>query len=307
MRASVIVPVYEVPVPLLHACLGSLMAQTERDCEFVVVSDGAPAEEQSICEEFARKDSRFKFVKCEHAGVSAARNRGVAEAQGDYLAFVDADDRVEPDMLEKCLVFAEDSGADLVTMNLIVTAKGVDDFRTQKPESLEPESILRQILRGELFGGMQIRIIKTEFLRRQSVKWRENLGYCEDVIFWAEFLRRHPKVAYMDAAFYHYVQDNPKSITIDYTIEKFEERKKYIRILKELLPPSFSNEVKVAAFNVKLEAMRHGLLPAKEFIAFERTPLRIVWNSHLPRKTRALLCLHTILLVLFGKTYREYL
>ena len=111
----------------------------------------------------------------------------------------------------------------------------------------------------------------------------------------------------MDAAFYHYVQGNPNSITTNYTVETFRERQKFIGVLKEILPSSFSEEVKVAAFNVKLEAMRHGLLSAKEFIAFERTPLRIIWRSRLPRKEQLRLCAHTVLLALFGRTFREYL
>ena len=292
---------------MLRACLESLRAQTLRECEFIVVSDGAPDEDCAVCEEFAEKDSRFRFFEREHGGVSAARNFGIGEARGDYLAFIDADDRVEPAMLEKCLAFATSSNANLVTMDLLVTRNGVDEYRVQKPVSLDPESILRQILRGELFGGMPVRIIEADFYGKNPVKWREDLGYCEDVIFWTEFLRLRPKVAYMEAAFYHYVQGNPNSITTNYTIEKFRERQKFIGVLKELLPQSFSEEVKAAAFNVKLEAMRHGLLSAKDFISFEKTPLRIIWQSRLSRKERLRLCAHTVLLALFRRTCREYL
>lgn len=302
-----ITPVYNVPVEMLRACLESLCAQTLRECEFVVVSDGAPDEVRAICRDYAENDSRFRFFEREHGGVSAARNFGIGEAKGDYLAFVDADDCVEPEMLEKCLAFATSSNANLVMMDLFVSRGGIDEYRVQMPDSLDPESILRQILRGELFGGMQIRIIEADFYGKNPVKWREDLGYCEDVAFWAEFLRLRPMVAYMGAAFYHYVQGNPNSITTNYTAKTFKERQKFIGVLKEILPTSFSEEVKTAAFNVKLEAMRHGLLSAKDFISFERTPLRIIWRSRLPRRERLRLCAHTVLLALFGRTCREYL
>ena len=92
---SIIIPVYKVPEGSLRICLESLETQTSQNCEFIVVSDGAPDAECSICEEYAKKDSRFKFFKREHAGVSATRNFGIEQAQGEYITFVDSDDWIE--------------------------------------------------------------------------------------------------------------------------------------------------------------------------------------------------------------------
>ena len=97
IKVSIIVPVYKVPLEYLRDCLDSLNAQTLQECEFIVVSDGAPEAECSICEEYAAKDSRFKFFKREHAGVSATRNFGIKQALGEYISFVDSDDWIERD------------------------------------------------------------------------------------------------------------------------------------------------------------------------------------------------------------------
>ena len=85
IKVSVIVPVYKVPLKYLRACLDSLTAQTLQECEFIVVSDGAPEAECAICAEYAGKDSRLKFFRREHAGVSATRNYGIEKAQESSL------------------------------------------------------------------------------------------------------------------------------------------------------------------------------------------------------------------------------
>ena len=95
IKVSVIVALYKVPQDYLRDCLDSLIAQNSQDCEFIVVSDGAPDKECSICEEYTKKDSRIKFFKREHAGVSATRNFGIEQAQGEYITFVDSDDWIE--------------------------------------------------------------------------------------------------------------------------------------------------------------------------------------------------------------------
>ena len=107
MKVSVIIPIYKVFPDYLRSCLDSLVAQDMEECEFILVSDGAPEIENSICEEYASKDARFKFFKCEHAGVSATRNYGIEKAQGEYITFVDADDWIEPGTCDTTYSFAQ--------------------------------------------------------------------------------------------------------------------------------------------------------------------------------------------------------
>ena len=91
IKVSVIVPVYIVPLEYLQTCLDSLIAQTMRECEFIIVSDGALETECSICENYAKRDSRLKFYKRAHAGVSATRKSAVsgktANSGADIFSF----------------------------------------------------------------------------------------------------------------------------------------------------------------------------------------------------------------------------
>ncbi len=93
---SVIVPVYKVET-YLPKCVDSLLAQTYEDLEIILVDDGSPDGCGAICDEYAAKDPRVKVIHKENGGLSSARNAGMDIARGEYIAFVDSDDWIEPD------------------------------------------------------------------------------------------------------------------------------------------------------------------------------------------------------------------
>ena len=98
---SVIVPVYKTE-KYLDRCVQSIVDQTYRNLEIILVDDGSPDSCPGICDAWAAKDSRNKVIHKENGGQSDARNAGIAAATGEYIAFVDSDDRIHPRILE-CL------------------------------------------------------------------------------------------------------------------------------------------------------------------------------------------------------------
>ena len=110
---SIVVPVYKSE-KTLTGCLDSLLAQTYQDIEVICVIDGSPDSCGNICDAYAAKDARVKSIKRENGGVSSARNRGIDEATGEYLMFVDSDDTVEPDYCEKMWKAHTETYAELV-------------------------------------------------------------------------------------------------------------------------------------------------------------------------------------------------
>ena len=109
---SVIVPVYQAE-EFLNACVASVTAQTFSDWELLLVDDGCTDASPALCDACAAADSRVRVIhKQQNAGVSEARNTGLREAQGTCIAFLDADDRLEPTALETLWRLREESGAD---------------------------------------------------------------------------------------------------------------------------------------------------------------------------------------------------
>ncbi len=109
-EVSVILPVFNVE-GYLDQCLESLRRQTFTDFEILMINDGSTDGSDSLCEKWAEKDSRIRYIRQENRGVSPSRNRGVALARGKYLAFIDPDDWVEPDYLETLHTRLEETGA----------------------------------------------------------------------------------------------------------------------------------------------------------------------------------------------------
>lgn len=110
---SVIVPIYKVE-QYLRQCVDSILNQTHRALEVILVDDGSPDGSGKICDEYAARDSRVRVIHKENGGLSDARNAGIDIARGDYIAFVDSDDWLEPDTYESMLAAMEKYQAKLV-------------------------------------------------------------------------------------------------------------------------------------------------------------------------------------------------
>ena len=97
---SVIIPIYKVE-EYLAECIASVVCQTYTNTEIILVDDGSPDNCPQMCDEWACKDSRIKVIHKANGGISDARNAGIDAATGEYIAFVDSDDYIKPDMLKK--------------------------------------------------------------------------------------------------------------------------------------------------------------------------------------------------------------
>ena len=125
---SVIVPVYRVE-DYLDECVGSIVAQTYRNLEIILIDDGSPDGCPELCERWAADDARIRVVHKPNGGLSSARNAGLDIATGDYIAFVDSDDRIDPGMIETMHGWID--GHDGVDVAMCGTVKVFDDGREQ--------------------------------------------------------------------------------------------------------------------------------------------------------------------------------
>lgn len=115
---SVIVPVYRVE-PYLRRCVDSILSQTFTDFELILVDDGSPDNCGAICDEYALKDSRVRVIHKQNGGLSDARNAGIDVAKGEFLTFIDSDDLVAPEYLNKLYRSIESSAAEISICNML--------------------------------------------------------------------------------------------------------------------------------------------------------------------------------------------
>ena len=119
-KVSVIVPVYKVE-KYIGKCIESILSQTFKDFELILVDDGSPDSSGAICDQYAQKDSRIQVIHKTNGGVSSARNLGLDKARGQWITFVDADDYVDSSF---CIIDDEEKNDIIIKPHFIV---GVDD------------------------------------------------------------------------------------------------------------------------------------------------------------------------------------
>lgn len=112
IKVSIIVPIYNVE-KYLHQCVDSLLNQTLREIEVILVDDGSPDSCPRICDEYKKKDTRVKVVHKQNGGLSDARNAGMKLVEGEYVAFIDSDDYVDLYMFEKLYAAAKERNLDV--------------------------------------------------------------------------------------------------------------------------------------------------------------------------------------------------
>lgn len=198
---SVIVPVYKAE-GTIQRCLDSLLAQTLKDFEVILVDDGSPDRCGEICDEYARKDSRIKVIHQKNMGVSAARQTGIENATGEYTIHADPDDWVEPTELEELYKKAKEDDADMVICDFY---ENDDIYHKQEPSSLKNETILYEMFQ-HLHGSCCNKLIKRACYKDYNINFPKDIYFCEDKYVVCAMLLHNIKVSYLPKAFYHYIQ-----------------------------------------------------------------------------------------------------
>lgn len=228
-KISIVVPVYRVE-KYIGEMIDSLINQTWKDLEIILVDDGSPDNSGVICDQYAEKDSRIHVLHKKNGGVSAARNDGLKMAGGEWIIFCDSDDWLETDALEKMLQIGESTGADVMLGDIqLVFAdhKKVplffkDEFATDDPAILD--SLIRtDMCRSYCFNppeggsapgyGGPIKLVRRALLTENQICFDTRLkGVCDDILYTAYVFAAAKKVAYSHTLLYNYRQ-LPTSIT----------------------------------------------------------------------------------------------
>ena len=207
MRVSVIVPCYNAGA-YLEPCLRSVLAQTMDDLELLVIDDGSTDGSLAVAREIARGDARVRVFHQENRGVCAARNRGLDAAQGEFVAFVDGDDLLPPDALERMLALAP--GADMVvcahetfdvqgSMQLVISETRWMD---RQGEARRRAAALRLIEGDSVLNIMCGKLHRRALLEREQLRLDEHLKIAEDALFNLEAVLCGGGIAYLPEAAY---------------------------------------------------------------------------------------------------------
>ena len=151
-KVSVIIPVYKVE-PYLNKCVDSVINQTYRNTEIILVDDGSPDRCGEICDDYAAKDCRVKVIHKQNGGLSDARNEGLKFATGEFISLLDSDDYWKPEYLENSVAFLQDNNVDLVVFPLCsISERGeiIKEIDSRHKQVLTPEEALKMMFSSRL-------------------------------------------------------------------------------------------------------------------------------------------------------------
>ncbi len=213
-KFSIIIPVYKVE-KVLERCLDSVITQSFTNWECILIDDGSPDKSGSICDEYAMKDNRFHVIHKENGGVSSARNIALSICQGEWVAFIDSDDYVEPHWLQSVIETMSSIEGDMYIWGIVNedNEKHINWVSKPKRKIFEDSTVF---IKSDYYRyNPVVYLYRKDWIEIYNCKFPEGIKLSEDQCFILEYLCHNPKVVTIPEIFYHYV-DNPLSAVNTY-------------------------------------------------------------------------------------------
>lgn len=229
MKVSIIVPIYNIKIKLLEKCIDSIINQSLKDIEIILLNDGSSMNEiDKLCKKYLSNDSRVIYINKCNEGCSKTRNLGVKLAKSKYIIFIDADDYIEQNMVEKLYTQIEKEKSDVcvcgyflennkILLREILPIKNIKDL----------ESALKD---GDIFGYPFNKIYKKNIILDNGILFPEDIHMSEDLVFNFKYFYYCKKISIIDTALYHYLKSGTGASANKY---KYKERFKAIDYMSD--------------------------------------------------------------------------
>ena len=203
-KISVIIPVYNA-AQFLDKCIQSILHQSLKDFELILVNDGSKDNSLEICQKYVTQDERIKLFDQENSGQSKARNEGIENASGEYITFVDSDDWLDTDFYEKLVNACDKYNAEISCASILRVRKHSKKYRIKytKEEVFEKPQEKIDVAHVPDMCYVWNKVYKEEFLDRINLKFIEGMFF-EDVDFVTRAVYFSNKLVTVPNAFYHY-------------------------------------------------------------------------------------------------------
>ena len=252
---SVIVPIYNVE-KYLARCVDSIVNQTYKNLEIILVDDGSPDRCPQMCDDYAKKDSRIKVVHKKNGGLSDARNAGLAVATGEYISFIDSDDYVSDDFFECLLDVMNKENSDIAECSVVKFYEDnrfdefSDDLSVKTYDTQDAMSAL--IAENQFHQHVWNKLYKTELVK--DIPYA--VGKLNEDEFWTyQVFGRANKVSKLNKTMYYYFQRNSSIMGVGYNIRRLdalEGKANRQNILRTIFPTSVRKQRLICMVHVCL-------------------------------------------------------
>ncbi len=272
---SVIVPIYNVE-KYLDQCVSSIVSQTYKNIEIILVDDGSPDNCPKMCDDWAKKDERIKVIHKQNGGLVSARKAGLLSSTGEYVTAVDSDDYIDETLLEKAVsIITSNDSPDVVSFNYTRVFPDHEDLvknifdglyvggdLDMVKNSLFYDKTLPGTKSGVIFGICS-KFFKREIVIDKQLSVPENITRGEDIAVTAPTIIDCNSLYFCSFAGYYY-RANPTSIINSYDKKEFDRLHVLFNYLNGIIDDKYLNQVLVCLLNMYILAMKHTCLNSKK-------------------------------------------
>ena len=265
-KISVVIPVYKVE-PYIRKCLDSVVGQTYRNLEIILIDDGSPDHCGAICDEYAGKDDRIRVIHKKNAGVGAARNDGIQAADGEWIAFMDSDDWYELDHFSQLVAAIPEQQVDVICMSGHI-AENRDETvvcRIFAPQNAGERIDKQTLINKTLIPGYEItdenfsclsfpwnKLFRLSFLKEGQLRFDLSLHPYEDILFNLKVFEKTDAVIACDCIGYHY-RTNVETASMNRFNPNWPDmRERFIKELKAFIARQPDKDAYHDAINVRM-------------------------------------------------------
>ncbi|WKA53230.1 glycosyltransferase family 2 protein [Planococcus shixiaomingii] len=273
---SVIIPVYNVEA-FLEECIESVLKQTHPDIELLLINDGSTDRSGEICDRFANEDNRIRVIHQPNSGPSAARNNGLQAATGEYIQFIDADDTIHPEMIERFMASIGSHSLLISGYCSVLKQNGEIYHSIQNQLPLIGEFSKQEFLVNftDLYPHFFIHYVwnkfyRTSFIKEAGLQFNPRVDWGEDLLFNLEVIERCSSIRLVEGGLYNYTHSNTESITSQFREDFFDNMQMMQNMTRDFL---------------KRNGCYHGYIKDNFERYYTSRVMLVFWNLFHPKST----------------------
>ena len=267
---SIIVPVYNAEKTIAR-CVDSILKQTCRDFELLLMDDGSSDGSGSLCDSYGERDPRVRVFHQQNSGVSAARNLALAQARGEYLQFVDSDDWITPDATATLLRAARENQCDLVIADFYrvvgerVSHKGdIDETGVMTRE--EFAACMMENPGDYYYGVLWNKLYRRQIVEEHGLRMDPAISWCEDFMFNLEYIRLAQRFIAVQVPIYYYVKTKGSLVSQNFALSKTVRMKLavfeyYNQFYRTVLDEDAYEKSRLKIYRFLVDAAGDGVVP----------------------------------------------
>lgn len=253
VEVSVIVPVYNAS-GYLRKCIHSILGQTFKNFELILINDGSEDHSGEICDEFAACDHRVRVIHQRNMGVSAARNQGLNNARGTYIMFCDADDWVREDWIAGLINGIKEFPSSWIICGIEYIQNGVHTII--KPFTCKNDVVQKEISEYYLLYEKRLdgycfnKIYRTEIIHSNAIRFDPAVTFGEDIDFNLQYLKYVKNIVGLPQSLYYYNANNLDSATRKFDANRFEKHRYVYNLRKPFIEKRYIKPFAIDYYNV---------------------------------------------------------